>query len=100
MKSYQLHPLTIRGDQGSYHGLLRKYLNKSIDFIIEGGSRDCADAIKLNWELDKKVYAFECNPTAANICRKNLALNSISTRALYSAPWEISPFSVRAQESQ
>tara|TARA_B100001093_G_scaffold454094_1_gene463194 strand:+ start:5088 stop:5810 length:723 start_codon:yes stop_codon:yes gene_type:complete len=74
----QLNTNTICGAPASYHSLISKYCNVEFDYIIEGGSRDCVDAIKLNWSSRKKVFAFECNPTCLDICRKNLNLNDIS----------------------
>ena len=53
----------------SYHTLLAKYNTSNFDYIIEVVV-DCADAIKLNYATNKKVYAFECNPTCVEICKK------------------------------
>jgi len=79
---WNLHPETKLGAEASYHGMINRYLpeglDTSIDFIIEAGSRDCADAIRLYRRLNKKVYAFECNPDALQICKNNLELNKIS----------------------
>ena len=75
----QLHTNTICGAPASYHSLLSRYSSVEFDYVIEGGSRDCVDAIKLNWSSGKKVFAFECNPTCVDICNKNLKLNSIHT---------------------
>ena len=74
----KLHTETISGAPASYHSLLSRYSDVNFDYIIEGGSRDCVDAIKLFWTTNKKVYAFECNPTCVDICNKNLSLNKIS----------------------
>lgn len=50
-----------------------KHINKKdINLIFEIGSRDCLDAIDLYKYFDCKVYAFECNPDAIKICKKNL----------------------------
>lgn len=73
-----LHKDTICGAPASYHSLLSRYPKVEFDYIIEGGSRDIVDAIKLNWKTHKKVYAFECNPTCVEICNNNLSLNNIS----------------------
>ena len=73
----KLTPNTITGAPASYHTLLAKYNTSNFDYIIEGGSRDCADAIKLNYATNKKVYAFECNPTCVEICKKNLDFNEV-----------------------
>ena len=75
----KLHQDTICGAPATYHSLLSKYPNVEFDYIIEGGSRDIVDAIKLNWTTDKKVYAFECNPTCVDICNKNLEINQIKS---------------------
>lgn len=75
----QLSNKTITGAPASYHSLLSRYCSTDeFDFIIEGGSRDCADAIKLNWSTNKKVFAFECNPSGLEICNHNLRVNDIS----------------------
>ena len=57
-----------------------KYIEKNkIDIIFEIGSRDCLDAINLNKYNNKKVYSFECNPQAIDICLNNLTSNNISS---------------------
>jgi hypothetical protein len=43
-----------------------------IDTIVEIGSRDCVDAIRLANFYKTKVIAFECNPEAVAICKKNI----------------------------
>ena len=73
----KLNSNTITGAPASYHTLLARYNTSNFDYIIEGGSRDCADAIKLNYATNKKVYAFECNPTCVEICKKNLDFNEV-----------------------
>jgi len=40
--------------------------------IFEVGSRDCLDAISLSKSFNQKVYAFEANPEAIELCRKNI----------------------------
>ena len=83
----KLDAKTKTGLPASYHHLLNKYkLVDGVDYIIEGGSRDCADAIKLNWTLGKKVYAFECNPHCLDICKYNLSLNKIKTEQVEIVP--------------
>lgn len=42
-----------------------------IKIILELGSRDLIDAIKLQKYYNCKVYAFECNPDCLNICKVN-----------------------------
>eukprot|EP00873_Tetraselmis_striata_P033748 jgi/Tetstr1/454012/TSEL_040931.t1 len=44
----------------------------SIKTVFEVGSRDCLDAIGLHKRFGCKVFAFECNPEAVQICRANL----------------------------
>ena len=93
----KLNAQTKTGQPASYHHLLNRYkLTDDVDYIIEGGSRDCADAIKLNWSLNKKVYAFECNPHCLDICKYNLSINNITNnqveiipKALYHTDTEI-----------
>jgi hypothetical protein len=43
-----------------------------IHTIVELGSRDLIDAIKLHNHYNSTVYAFECNPDCLIECRKNL----------------------------
>lgn len=64
--------------EGSY---LDKYFtnvldrNKDIQSILEIGSRDCLDALKLSYKYRCHVFAFECNPTMLETCRKNIGSN-------------------------
>ena len=56
-----------------------KYIDKTkIEVIFEIGSRDCLDAINLHKYYGVKVYAFECNPLANEICKKNLKEQNIT----------------------
>lgn len=48
-----------------------------IKTVFEIGSRDCLDAIYLNNLIGVKVYAFECNPAAVDLCRENLKKNGV-----------------------
>tara|TARA_B100001057_G_C22863703_1_gene955623 strand:- start:3447 stop:4970 length:1524 start_codon:yes stop_codon:yes gene_type:complete len=83
----KLNAQTKTGLPASYHHLLNRYkLTDNVDFIIEGGSRDCADAIKLSWSLNKKVYAFECNPSCLDICKYNLSINNITSNQVEIIP--------------
>lgn len=50
---------------------------KDVNVILEIGSRDCLDAIKLHNHYKAKVYSFECNPVCIEICKKNLAAENI-----------------------
>jgi len=45
-----------------------------IRVIVECGSRDGLDSLALNqFYAPEKIYAFECNPEAIEICKRNLA---------------------------
>ena len=45
-----------------------------IRIIVECGSRDGLDSLALNqFYAPEKIYAFECNPEAIEICKRNLA---------------------------
>ena len=48
------------------------HYNIKIDQIVECGSRDLLDAIKLHQKFDAKVLSIECNPETIPICRKNI----------------------------
>lgn len=93
-----LHPDTIYGNPGAYLNILNNSTQaKNVDFIIELGSRDAVDAIKINRLLEKKIYSFECNPQAIEICKRNLNINKITKDevelielAAYSTPGPIS----------
>jgi len=43
--------------------------------ILELGSRDCIDALRLSEYYKCHVFAFECNPEAINACKKNIQDN-------------------------
>ena len=48
----------------------------NIKTIFEVGSRDCLDTIAMrNFFPSSKLYAYECNPHAINICNSNLKNN-------------------------
>ena len=56
-----------------------KYIDKKkINVIFEIGSRDCLDAINLHKYYGVKIYAFECNPLAIEICKQNLKEQNIT----------------------
>jgi len=79
-----------------------KYIDKKkIDVIFEIGSRDCLDAINLHKYYGVKIYAFECNPLAIDICKKNLKEQNITIdqvelieKAIYNKNEEISFYPV------
>lgn len=65
----------IKGD-GIYLWYLKKIKNlKEIKTIFEIGSRDGIDAIELSDLFRCHVFAFECNPVAIEICKKNISSN-------------------------
>ena len=72
----KLNSNTITGAPASYHTLLARYNTSNFDYIIEGGSRDCADAIKLNYATNKKVYALSATDLCRNL-QKNLDFNEV-----------------------
>ena len=45
----------------------------AVSTLFEVGSRDGQDAIQLRDAYQGRVYAFECNPEAVALCRKNLS---------------------------
>jgi FkbM family methyltransferase len=56
----------------SYFEFVNNINSKEIKIILELGSRDLVDAIKLiNYFEDSQVYAFECNPDCLIECNKN-----------------------------
>eukprot|EP00873_Tetraselmis_striata_P043881 jgi/Tetstr1/464145/TSEL_008950.t1 len=58
---------------GAYDRLASKLpAGLSVKTVFEVGSRDCLDAIRLHERFGCKVYAFECNPDAIDLCRANL----------------------------
>lgn len=70
----QLPHQAIKGD-GSYLWYMSKVNKKHIKTIFEIGSRDAKDAIELSDLFHCHVFAFECNPKALEICRKNISFN-------------------------
>jgi FkbM family methyltransferase len=62
---------------GSYldHMFVKHINSKLVNSIVEIGSRDCIDAVRLSNFFKTHVYAFECNPVAIDICLKNLQNN-------------------------
>jgi FkbM family methyltransferase len=50
-----------------------KHIKKDINVIIECGSRDCEDAIKmLDYYNPNKIWSFECNPDSVKVCLENI----------------------------
>jgi FkbM family methyltransferase len=69
------HGITINKVlQGAYlDKRFTKHINKKeVCLIFELGSRDGLDAIGLRAYYGATVYAFECNPAAIEICKRNL----------------------------
>lgn len=64
--------------------IFKKNIDKDkIKIILELGSRDLIDAIKLQKYYNCKVYAFECNPDCLNICKVNYhKLDNISKKSI------------------
>lgn len=53
---------------------LRDYINpESVKVILDVGSRDAMESVALNdFYPNAMVYAFECNPPAIELCKKNI----------------------------
>jgi len=61
---------------GSYleHTFVKHIDQKSINTIVECGSRDCLDAIAMNeFFVPDIIYAFECNPESIYVCKENIS---------------------------
>ena len=58
---------------GAYFQFMRQINTKDINTIVELGSRDGRDAIRLRDEFDARVVSFECNPMAITRCETRLA---------------------------
>jgi FkbM family methyltransferase len=61
------------GAEGSYTQFGHYLRQRSPRTIFEVGSRDGLDAIDLSQAFRCPVFAFECNPDAIALCRRNLA---------------------------
>ena len=58
-----------------------KHIKKDINVIIECGSRDCEDAIKmLDYYNPNKIWSFECNPDSVKVCLENIKNYPITTQ--------------------
>lgn len=60
---------------GAYRDFFHFIDAEKIHSVIEVGSRDALDALEMSRYFQCPVYAFECNPTAIDICRKNIGNN-------------------------
>lgn len=49
--------------------------NSDVKTVLEIGSRDAKDALKLSEHYRCHVYAFECNPYVLEDCKKNIGMN-------------------------
>jgi FkbM family methyltransferase len=61
--------------------------NSDVKSILEIGSRDAKDALKLSEYYKCHVYAFECNPHTLQDCQKNIRKNPNVTLVPY-AVWD------------
>jgi FkbM family methyltransferase len=65
--------------------------NSDVKTVLEIGSRDAKDALKLSEHYKCHVYAFECNPHVLENCKKNIGRNPNVTLVPY-AVWNRSEF--------
>ncbi len=72
---YQEYPDQGIKGKGEYIRFAKKIKKNEIKTILEIGSRDALDAIELSNLYHCHVFAFECNPTAIEICKQNIGLN-------------------------
>ncbi len=72
---YQKHPHEKIKGEGSYLFFKKKINKKKVKTIFEIGSRDAKDAIELSDRFQCHVFAFECNPDAIALCKKNIGSN-------------------------
>lgn len=68
-----------------YTSILKR--NRDIKSVLEIGSRDGKDALKLSEYYQCHVFAFECNPLALPECLNNIAKNPNVTLVPYAA-WD------------
>ncbi len=50
-------------------------IRTSVNSILELGSRDAIDALKLSEYYKCHVFAFECNPSSITVCKENVGNN-------------------------
>lgn len=72
---YQQYSHSAIKGGGNYLRYMSPVKKHHIKTIFEIGSRDAIDAIQLSDFFQCHVYAFECNLTAVEICRKNIGFN-------------------------
>ena len=63
--------MTVNGVGDNYDWCF-DYLKKSIESVVEIGSRDLADAIKIHNFFGCEVISFECEPTLYAACRNSI----------------------------
>lgn len=56
----------------AYLNFIKKINKNDIKVVFELGSRDARDAIELSEFFKCHVFAFECNPVAIDVCKKNI----------------------------
>jgi len=72
---YQQHSNHGLKGEGSYLTFTDRIDKSKIKTIFEIGSRDAKDAIELSDLFHQHVFAFECNPTAIELCKANIGDN-------------------------
>ncbi len=65
-----------RATSGSYLSqIYTDNIRTDVNSILEIGSRDAIDALKLSEHYKCHVFAFECNPDILDVCKKNIGSN-------------------------
>jgi FkbM family methyltransferase len=75
-----------------------KIKKSNVHSVLEIGSRDAEDAVKLSEFYKSHVYAFECNPSALSDCRKSIDKNpnvTLIPKAAWHESGEISFYPIR-----
>jgi hypothetical protein len=68
-----------------YTSIIRR--NSDVKSVLEIGSRDAKDALRLSEYYKCHVYAFECNPHTLELCQNNIDKNPNVTLVPY-AVWD------------
>ncbi len=68
-----------------YTSVIRR--NSDVHSVLEIGSRDALDALKLSEYYKCHVYAFECNPHVLELCQNTIGRNPNVTLVSYAA-WD------------
>ncbi len=66
--------LPVKGE-GSYSEYTHLIPKEEIKTVFEIGSRDAKDALELSDFFKCHVWAFECNPMAVDLCKRNIGEN-------------------------